>query len=277
MRSIGGIHQENYEWLRPEHPCGAGVLVVAGSSGTVPVERASVLASCGLEAVALRWFGGAGQNVGPYKIELELFLHVLDEMAEVVDRVSIIGSSFGAEAALSVAAREKRLASVVAISPTTHVWPGRDPQGRMTSHWTWKNAPLPFVPLVDSWSPDDDPPSFRPWYELSLDVASDAALARITVEEIDGEVLLVAGGDDQVWPSGVWAREVAKRRTDSGRSTTVVIRPEAGHRPVLPGESVPSGGRRMNRGGTTAADIQLGKDAWPHIVDALGAHRTPKR
>lgn len=277
MRSVDGLHHENFEWVQPDDPCGAGVVVIAGSSGALPVERARLLAAHGLEAVALRWFGGPGQHSGPFEIELELFLHTLDTLAAVVDRVSILGASFGAEAALNVAALHANLASVIAISPTTHVWPGQDAQGQVTSHWTLNGAALPFVPMADSWVAVDDPPAFRRWYKLSLDVAPDPALARIPVENIAGDVVLIAGGDDQVWPSDEWSRSINKRRADSGLSTTMLIHPDAGHRPILPGESASNAGQRMSRGGNPSADAQLGTHAWPHVLDALGAGPTDPR
>lgn len=274
MRSVHGLHPDNFEWVQPDDPCGAGVVVIAGSSGSLPVERARLFAAHGLEAIALRWFGGPGQNSGPFEIELELFFHTLDTLAAVVDRVSFLGISFGAEAALSVAARSAVLSSVVAISPTTHVWPGEDFGGRVRSHWTLNGSALPFVPMAETWVPKDDPPAFRQWFERSLDAASDPESARIPVENIAGDVVLVAGGDDQVWPSDEWARRITERRADHGRSTTMLIHPEAGHRPILPGEIVQDGGVRMRRGGGLSADSQLGADAWPHILDALGASRT---
>ena len=273
MRSIDGLDHENFEWMQPTDPCGAGVVVIAGSSGALPIERARLLATHGLEVIALRWFGGPGQNPGPYEIELELFVHTLDTLASVVDRVSMLGASFGAEAALTVAARRPELASVVAISPTTHVWPGHDPEGRERSHWTMNGVALPHVPLAEAWVPESDPPAFRPWYELSLEVAPDPASARIPVEFIIGDVVLVAGGDDRVWPSDDWARSISGRRAGAGRSTTMVVHPEAGHRPILPGEGAPTAGQRMSRGGNPPADAQLGRRAWPHILDALGAAR----
>lgn len=273
MRTIDGLHHENFEWVQPDHPRGAGVVVIAGSSGALPAERARLLAAHGLEAVSLRWFGGPGQHAGPFEIELELFSHALDALARTVDRVGILGASFGAEAALSLAARNTTADAVVAIAPTTHVWPGLNPEGQITSHWTWNGVALPFVPMTESWVAEDEPPAYREWYELSLDAAPDPAPARIPVENITADVVLIAGGDDQVWPSAPWADIITERRAVGGRSTTMLVQPDAGHRPILPGESVPplrvESGRRMNRGGTPAADAQLGIDAWPHILNAL--------
>lgn len=53
------------------------------------------------------------------------------------------------------------------------------------------------------------------------------------------------------------------------RPTTVVTHPDAGHRTLLPGEPVVTGGAVMDRGGAEAADRELGSLAWPEILRVL--------
>jgi dienelactone hydrolase len=118
--------------------------------------------------------------------------------------------------------------------------------------------------------PDTEPPSFRSLYASSLlRFPDDAAAARIRVEEIPGDVLLVAGGDDQVWPSVDFARSIERDRAAAGLRTTVVTHPDAGHRLLLPGEAPAAGGIRMARGGTPEADAALGAAAWPEVLRML--------
>jgi hypothetical protein len=93
---------------------------------------------------------------------------------------------------------------------------------------------------------------------------------QIPVERIRGEVLLVAGGDDRVWPAVEFAEQIAQRRGD--RPTRVVTVAAAGHRAVLPGEEPKVAGQRMARGGTDAADRALGSLAWPEVLRLLGGH-----
>ena len=47
-----------------------GVLVLAGSSGRILRERAGLLARQGMAALAIRWFGGAGQPRGICEVPL---------------------------------------------------------------------------------------------------------------------------------------------------------------------------------------------------------------
>jgi uncharacterized protein len=226
------IAPTNLHWSHPSDPCGTGVLVMAGSSGRIDVGRADVLARAGATAVALRWFGGSGQPEVPCEVRLETFVEVLDLLAPECDRLTILGLSYGAEAALSTAVRDSRIAAVVAMSPTDVVWEGQhlhddDPP---RSKWTWGGQPLPFVPLDRSWVPPDVP-AFVEYYALSREIAEPAMVraATIPVELIVGEVVLVVGGDDQVWPSNQAARAIAARREAHGLATTVVEDPRAGH------------------------------------------------
>jgi dienelactone hydrolase len=246
------------------------VLLLAGSSGRVDAGRAAVLARHGATVLAVRWFGGPGQQPGPYDVPLESIVDALDLLAPECDRLALAGTSFGAEAALLVASFDDRVTATVAFAPSAYIWAGYG-EGRWTSHWTREGAPLPFVPFRDDWTPDSDPPAYRAWYEESLAAADPEVVrdATIPVERIGGRVVLVAGGDDQVWPAVNFADAIAARRELHGLATEVVTDPEAGHRTLLPGEAVVDAGQTMQRGGTVVADQALGELAWPSIVSAL--------
>ncbi len=92
--------------------------------------------------------------------------------------------------------------------------------------------------------------------------------ATIPVERI-AELLLVAGGDDRVWPAEEHARRIVARRASHGLPTSLVSDPAAGHRAILPGEPVVTAGMRMQRGGTEEADRRLGSAAWTAIKALL--------
>lgn len=252
----------------PEQPCGTGVLTLAGSSGRVDTGRVRLLAEHGALAMSIRWFGGPGQHDAPYEIALETFTDALDRLAPECDRLVVMGTSFGAEAALSVSARDERVDAAVGFAPSGVVWAGVDGE-RVTSHWTWRGEPLPFVPLDEDWEPGEGDPSYVGLYRASLRRYADhLERAAIPVERIP-EVLLVAGGDDQVWPSVELAEQIVRRRTGAGLETVLVTHPEAGHRVVLPGEPAVRAGARMKRGGSPEADAELGRLAWPHLEQLL--------
>ena len=259
---------EGMRWW-PDNPTGVGALVLAGSSGRVESERAALLARHGVIAESVRWFGGSGQHEGPWEIPLELFLRRVEALATECDRVLMFGTSFGAEAALLTGAHSRHVSAVIAFAPSDVVWAGIRADGSMTSHWSLAGEPLPFVPFDETWQPDGDLPAFRGLYEASRRLSAHRVqAASIPVERIR-RVVLVAGGDDQVWPALPMAESIAARRAKHGLDTDLVSDPEAGHRTILPGEPAVTGGMRMHRGGTQDSDRRLGANAWTRIVRLL--------
>lgn len=259
---------EGVRWI-PRRTSGTGALVLAGSSGRVDSARAELLARHGAIAESIRWFGGSGQHEGPWEIALELFLSRIDELAKMCDRVLVVGASFGSEAALLTGAHSRHVSAVVAFAPSDVVWTGVTAEGRATSHWTLNGRPLPRVPFVDDWQPAGDPPEFVDFYrQCRKRFPEQVDEAAIPVERI-AQVVVIAGGDDRVWPSVTHAQAIAERRRRHGLATTVVTDHEAGHRAILPGEVAAAGGIRMLRGGNDVADRRIGNEAWRHLVALL--------
>jgi uncharacterized protein len=255
-----------------------GVVVLTGSSSRVDVARARLFARHGALAVALRWFGGPGQPPGICEVPLETFTAAVDWLVtRNVARIGLVSVSKGAEAALLAACRDPRINAVVAISPSSVVWanvgPGLDGAAYpYRSSWAWGGRPLPFVPYDESWAPAEasGPVSYRALYEQSLAAFPEAAAtAAIPVEHAAADLLLIAGGNDALWPSDVFAAALAARRRAAGRHIEVIADPAAGHRPYFPGEPAPLPSERLTYGGTPAADAALGGAAWPRVLAYL--------
>jgi hypothetical protein len=255
-----------------------GVVVLSGSSGRIERERASMLAGHGAHAMALGYFGGPGEPPGICEVPLETIIDALDSLVEErCERVGILGVSKGAEAALLIATLDERVDTVIGFAPTSVVWAnvgaGVDGQDRpLRSSWMWRGSPLPFVPYDPHWSSTAaGPPAFRGLYEQSLVTFADrVADATIPVERSHAQLVLVAGDDDQVWPSARFATDIAMRAAGGAAKVQVLIGRGAGHRVVLPGELPATGGQPMARGGTPEGDAILGRRAWPAILGALG-------
>lgn len=209
----------------------------------------------------------------------ETFSRGLDLLhTEGAERLSVLGLSKGAEAALWLSVLDRRIAAVVALSPASVTWAnlgsGTDGRSRpWRSSWTWRSEPLPFVPRDETWQPtphEDGLVSLRGWYERSCELYPDQyEAAAIPVENTTAEFVLVAGGDDQTWPSLPAAQALRDRRLAAGLSVVLIARQAAGHRPRLPGEQPASPSTHLHYGGTDADDSALGDAAWPHILDAL--------
>lgn len=254
-----------------------GVIVLNGSSGRIDVSRARLFAEHGAHALALQWFAGENQSPGVCEIPLESFAPAIDLLAaRGCARLALIGVSKGAEAALLIAAHEPRIDAVIAMSPSSVVWAntgvGADGQGwPLRSSFTHGGAPLPFVRYaVEHLPPQTDAPvSYLRYHEISLaQYADDIPAARIPIERARAHVILVAGGDDQLWPSARFAEELAARRRAAGRSVELLTDARAGHRILLPGETTPRSSINAH-GGEDAADMRLGAHAWASIAQAL--------
>jgi hypothetical protein len=263
--------------LTPAEQTSWGVVVLAGSSGRVDVARARLLAGLGAVCIALRYFGGERQPPGICEVPLEGFTRATDRLIEEgCERVAYVGTSKGAEAALLIATEDSRVRVVAALSPSSLVWantgPGIDGVARpQRSSWTRGGVPLAFVEYDETWRPErrDGLVAYRSLYERSLQIgAANVAPATIPVENARAEIVLVAGGDDALWPSDVFAKSIAERLASAGKSATLIHHPKAGHRVLFPSETTPRSTQHAH-GGSDEADAELGRSAWGAISALL--------
>lgn len=153
-------------------------------------------------------------------------------------RVAVYGVSKGAEFALIAATRFSWIGAVVAVAASDVVWEGFGLPGQVAgrhSSFSWRGAPLPFVPYDGFEAETAGYAQGRPVHLLRPHVNGRArhpqrvAPARIPVETI-GVPLLVAGGmDDRLWPSGAMTLSIVERRAAAGRPTVGLVFPDAGH------------------------------------------------
>jgi len=92
----------------------------------------------------------------------------------------------------------------------------------------------------------------------------DVDRAALTVANI----ILVAGGDDALWPSDVFAEQLSRRREEYGMPVSLIVDSYAGHRILLPGENTPRSILHAH-GGTDEADARLGHAAWREVMTLL--------
>jgi len=263
--------------LKPAAQTGWGVVVLAGSSGRVDVARARLFAGLGTVCIALRWFGGERQPPGICEVPLEVFTRATNRLIqEGCGRVAYVGTSKGAEAALLIATDDPRIRVVAAISPSSVVWanigPGVDGAAQpQRSSWTRGGVPLPFVRYDETWRPEmrEGLVTYRRLYERSLQIGADnLSAATIPVEKAQAGIILVAGGDDALWPSDMFAKSIAERLGSAGKNATLIHHPNAGHRLLFPSETTPRSNQHAH-GGSDEADAELGRSAWDAISARL--------
>jgi dienelactone hydrolase len=274
-----------------------GVLALGGSEGGRPEHLAGLLANEGFACLALSYFGSAPLPRHLVEIPLdyiETALEWLGEQPEVAGRrPGVIGASKGAELALLTAALlPEEVGAVVAYAPSAVAFPGIAfvGGGRRRSSWSFRGAPLPFVPYPRSARPSLGwrGLSLAPMYRAALDDAATVAAAAIPVERCEAPIMLISGDKDRMWPSSAMAQMLAARLAQAGKADRVVhLRyANAGHSfmPWAPGRAPGRVGRvadavrlagfggMFDLGGKSSANRQALQQAWPRAVSFLREH-----
>jgi dienelactone hydrolase len=222
----------------------APVLFFGGSEGGLATaDIASLLAAHGHPVLALAYFAEPGLPAQLREIPLEYFRRAIDWLRAQPQvhgrRVVVGGWSFGGEAALLVGATYPKLVrAVIAIVPDD--WASTAPGLGTQAAWTVRGRPVPVGP--------------------------------IPIGAIRGPTFAVGGAQDALWPSGSYARNIARRLAHSNPKPTVLVYAGAGHAvgtmlpntPTLIQAQSPYG--LLDFGGTRAADERAREDAWPRLL-----------
>jgi dienelactone hydrolase len=255
-----------------------GLLVLGGSEGGYSDHVAALLANRGFAALSLAYFGVDSLPTQLAEIPLEYFTKALTWLAaqpEVSrEALGVVGTSKGAEAALIVASRTPLVRAVVAYAPSAVAW-SCICANRSLPSWTAAGTPIPSVPFAadPSYAPAPGEPS-RPGVNFAYRLRTAPSQAFIPVERIAGPILLIAGEDDQLWPSAAMARDVlARRRTRGGHpNDSLLLFAGAGHligKVYLPAGSTLIAGGRLETGGTAAGNARAQGEAWREVVRFL--------
>lgn len=232
------------------------------------------MAKEGYCALAVAYFNAEGLPKHLAQIPLEYIDETIDALAKrpEVDskRIGIIGYSKGAELALLVASRREDIDAVVAFAPGSSVFQGfKPPKYPTISSWSLNGEELPFVPN------NYDKKFFKTydgmylWYRtLAQHDAVEAAA--IPVEKIKGDILLITGVNDGIWPSTIMAEQIVTRLylAEFSNSYKHLAFPEAGHGiAVPPGEPTTSVARRL--GGTPQGNAVARQHGWRAVKEFL--------
>ncbi len=212
------------------------VIVLGGSDGGYQSAAATAqeLAEQGIAALAVAYFGIDGLPATLNEIPLEYFtnaVNFIDAHPQLsrnqCGQIGVVGSSRGAELALLLGAHNSNFAPIAALSPSSHVWGGA---GNTSAAWTYNGEPMNFVPRHSD--PNYDVSRFVgvDYFRKDLQHA-DAGTAQIPVTAIAGQVLLLAGTDDQLWPSAAMARTLEQQFAEAQQPSKVqaLYFKDAGH------------------------------------------------
>ncbi len=170
------------------------------------------------------------------------------------DGVIIIGWSKGAELALLLASQDDAVKGVVGIAPSSVVWAGILDDWRKvpSSSWTQGGQPLAHVPFAQGVQIT----KLTDLYAASLEQEEFVTKARIRVEDIKGAVLLLTGGQDEIWPANEMAVNVCEKIHEGGTYCNHTNFPTAGH--LLDSQIVIGGTKEANTIAENASETEIG-------------------
>lgn len=265
-----------------------GVLIIGGSDGGPGAPGvAMLLASHGFAALSVSYFGVPGLPPTLENIPLEYFQRALLWMRSQPNidprSIAIYAESRGTEAALFTAATDPEVNAVVARSPSFTFW-----SGVTKAHlpgkpaWTYQGRPLPYIAntlypdfiLTYLWDKATGKPVRQtPLFLEDLARAAEPDKVSIAVEQIHGPLLLLAGADDQIWPSTMMAERIMSRLRLHGHAyrDRFLTFSDVGH--SIPYVYLPTRGNWRDSpfaiGGTPEGMAQAQANAWPQILEFL--------
>ncbi|WFR57035.1 acyl-CoA thioesterase/bile acid-CoA:amino acid N-acyltransferase family protein [Anaerocolumna sp. AGMB13025] len=267
--------------------CYHKVVLLGGSEGVInPIlPIAACLANKGFNVLALQYFD-PDQNLS---IEPLVFPRVLETIpvdyvesaidwlkgTDLRNKVYLLGVSKGAELALLTASLNRSVSKVIAISPSAYV-----NQGLSLTHssWSYQNKPLPYIhyipliPIIDwiknvilQWMNIEG--GYFMTYEISRMLSFHKELKRIKVENIQGDVCLIAGKRDSMWNS-VYALKLIKKIMDTKNKEHIfwgLVYEECGHEFYTPFIFPIDSGFR----GKKPAIMKEYEDFWQKVIEFL--------
>jgi len=262
------------------------VLVLGGSGPGIFGFPALMLASEGIAALALAYFGMPGLPKDFERIPLEYFgtaLGWLQRRSDVRrDALAVAGASRGGELALLLASTYPQIRAAISWAGSGLVYGGVVSMGAPpAAGWTREGIDIPFASFdVSAVDMAAKPIALTPGFVAALADTARVLAAEIPVERINGPVLLISGTDDQVWPA-TQLSEIAVRRLRAHRHPFAVehlVYEGAGHVIVPP---MPDYGFGMTHavhpvlgldfafGGTPQLNTGASHDSWARILKFL--------
>jgi dienelactone hydrolase len=210
-------------------PAGArnlpAIIAIGGSEGGLDVASAVTrsFAQHGYVVLALAYWRAPGLPQSLENVRLEYFKEGVDwlKARSEVDpaRIGIVGLSRGAEGALLIASHYPDIKAVIAVAPSSHLWPassmsflagGSGSQGLRQPAWTLGSKPLAFL-TQKAGANDGGPANNLAPYERALSETRVNSESEIPVARINGPVLLLSGEQDAIWPAGLMAERIMAR------------------------------------------------------------------
>ena len=263
---------------------------LGGSDGTRSHLTAAILSSLGHPALAISYFDYEGISENCVEVPLEMVFNAKKWLKDNLKSrdIGIIGCSKGAELAL-LSSTEQNFNPVILASPSSHVFQGLGSYKKPTSSWSLAGIAVPFLPVkMGFWKLvgfvlkrlRKKPHSFFEVYQKALDKKSKSYqqkrdASRIKVEKLKGDLLMLSGEQDLVWPSARMANDI--ERNVKCKCTNVIFE-DSGHltfkqQPGLPFPNVIGDKVRIFLGSDVSKNQQANLKMWDEVIKFVSKYK----
>ncbi len=215
----------------------AAIIVLGGSSGGLSETRAEELAKQGFNALALAYFGAEHLPKTLNQIPLEYFEKGFRWLNHKVQKIGLWGTSRGAELSLILGTLfPEHIQAIAAHVPSSVVYGALDDPAKAA--WIFRGKPIaPNAPFTKTPSSTGECErtaiSATSCFLGGMEEKGAFAASAIPVEKIGCPLLLISAQDDQMWPSSLFAEQIADRlhQHQSPIFYTHLSYPGVGHSP----------------------------------------------
>lgn len=225
----------------------AVIVIMGGEQSVLPgLVFAERFADYGITGLAVSLFGAEGLPDSPNQIPLEMFLPAVEFLRKEkqIEHISIYGQSMGSIFAILAAQLIGGVENLILVSPTHVPFEGTEKDKKtMTgkSVATFQGEDIPFVAAdFSKWKtsryykhPDAGCRVTGMWMAYHEAYADKERERRATLcpEATGARILLIAGEEDEAWPSGYSVRQIEKRLQDMAydKDYKVILYPHGSH------------------------------------------------
>ncbi len=225
----------------------AVIVIMGGEQSILPgIKFAERFADYGITGLSVSLFGAPGLPDSPDQIPVDMFIPAAEYLRNMkhIDRISVYGQSMGSIFAVLAAQYIGGFENLIMVSPTHVPFEGthkdkKTMSGRSVA--TWKGVDVPFVKADFAkvkatkyyTHPDAKCKVLGMWiayhdayqYEIAVEKA------RLYVEKSGARVLLIAGDEDEAWPSEYSVRRIESdlKAAGYGKDVKVIVYPHGSH------------------------------------------------
>ena len=225
----------------------AVIVIMGGEQSILPgIKFAERFADYGITGLSVSLFGAPGLPESPDQIPVDMFIPAADYLRNVkhIDHISVYGQSMGSIFAVLAAQYIGGFENLIMVSPTHVPFEGtlkdkKTMTGRSVA--TWQGEDVPFVKAdfgkVKATKyythPDAKCKVLGMWvaYHDAYQYEIGVEAAKLSVEKSGARVLLIAGDEDEAWPSEYSVRRIESDLKAAGynKDVKVIVYPHGSH------------------------------------------------